>query len=158
MSVLYFDSSTVVKIYIPETGSPWVRSLVEAVTPDGEWENEIAFAKIGIVEVAAAIARRRRMKDITAEQQKTLIANFLSECVERFREFDVDDRVVKIAVDLTQRHPLRGYDAVHLAVALILNRALIEDKLPPLTFISADGVLCAAAQEEGLLAENPNDH
>jgi len=78
MSILYLDSSAVVKIYIPETGSPWVKSLVEAVTPEGVWKNE--------------------------------------------------------------------------------NRALVASKLPPLTFISADNVLCKAAKEEGLPTENSNDH
>ena len=158
MALLYLDSSAVVKIYIPETGSPWVRSLVEAVTPEGEWENEIAFTKIGIVEIVAAIAKRRRMRDITAKQQKRLIANFLDDCAERFAKFDADDGVIKLAVDLAQRHPLRGYDAVHLATAITLNRTLVASKLPLLTFISADNVLCKAAKEEGLLMENPNDH
>lgn len=158
MALLYLDSSAVVKIYIPETGSPWVRSLVEAVTPEGEWENEIAFTKIGIVEIVAAIAKRKRMRDITVEQQKRLIANFLDDCVERFAKFDADDGVIKLAIDLTQRHPLRGYDAVHLATAIVLNRALVASKLPLLTFISADNVLCKAAKGEGLLMENPNDH
>jgi predicted nucleic acid-binding protein len=156
MPPLYLDSSAVVKIYIPETGSSWVRSLVEAITPEGEQENEITFAKIGIVEVVAAISKRRRMKDITAKQQKRLIANFLNDCAERFAKFDADDGVIKLAVDLAQRHPLRGYDAVHLATAITLNRTLVASELPPLAFISADDVLCRAAKGEGLFAENPN--
>lgn len=158
MALLYLDSSAVVKIYIPETGSPWMRSLAEAVTPEAEWDNEIAFAKIGIVEVVAAIAKRRRMRDITAEQQKRLIANFLDDCVERFAKLDADDGVIKLAVDLAQRHPLRGYDAVHLATAITLNRTLVARELPSLTFISADNVLCKAAKEEDLPTENPNDY
>jgi hypothetical protein len=32
--------------------------------------------------------------------------------------------VVDEAIDLTSRHRLRGYDAIHLACALRLNRAL----------------------------------
>jgi len=156
MGALYLDSSAVVKIYIPEIGSPWVRLLAEAVTPEGEWENEIALAKIGIVEIVAAITKRRQMKDITAEQQKRFIANFLDDCVGRFSKFDADDGIIRLAVDLAQRHPLRGYDAVHLATAIVLNRALVASKLPPLTFISADDVLCEAAKEEGLPTENPN--
>ena len=49
-------------------------------------------------------------------------------------------------------------DAVQLATALILNHGLITNKLPTLTFVSADGTLCAAAQAEGLPADNPNEH
>jgi predicted nucleic acid-binding protein len=158
MPPFYLDSSAVVKIYIPEIGSSWVRSLVEAVTPEGEWENEITFAKIGIVEVVAAISKRRRMRDITAKQQKKLTANFLDDCIERFAKFDADDSVIRLAVGLAQRHPLRGYDAVHLATAITLNHTLVASKLSLLTFISADDVLCKAAKKEGLPTENPNDY
>ena len=62
------------------------------------------------------------------------------------------------AKGVIQRHPLRAYDAVQLASALILNSALIADKLSPLTFVSADNVLCEAAQAEGLPTENPNEY
>jgi predicted nucleic acid-binding protein len=70
----------------------------------------------------------------------------------------LSDQIVEVAVDLTGRHPLRGYDAVHLATAVILNAALFEAGLPSLLFVSADGVLCETAQGEGLPADNPNGH
>lgn len=57
---------------------------------------------------------------------------------------------------LTQRHRLRGYDAVQLAAALLANQPLIAAGLPALTFIAADEDLIAAARAEGLPAENPN--
>ena len=157
MAAYYFDSSAMVKHYISEQGSTWVSLLIEAKT-DGKPQNLIAIAEIGEVEVAAALAKRRRMEEISTVQQRIGLATFLRDCARRYHVLQIDSMIIKLAIDLTQRRPLRGYDAVHLAVALILNRALIENKLPPLTFISADGVLCVAAQEEGLLAENPNDH
>ena len=157
MAAYYFDSSAMVKHYISGRGSTWVSSLIEAET-DGKPQNLIAIAEIGEVEVAAALAKRRRMEEISTVQQRIGLATFLRDCARRYHVLQIDSMIIKLAIDLTQRRPLRGYDAVHLAVALILNRALIENKLPPLTFISADGVLCVAAQEEGLLAENPNDH
>ena len=156
MAAYYFDSSAMVKHYISERGSTWVSSLIEAET-DGKPQNLIAIAEIGEVEVAAALAKRRRMEEISTVQQRIGLATFLRDCARRYHVLQIDSMIIKLAIDLTQRRPLRGYDAVHLAVALILNRALIENKLPPLTFISADGVLCAAAREEGLLAENPNE-
>ena len=70
----------------------------------------------------------------------------------------LSDQVVDLAVDLTRRHPLRGYDAVHLATAIVLNTALLEAELSPLTFVSADEILCEAARGEGLPADNPNEH
>jgi predicted nucleic acid-binding protein len=62
------------------------------------------------------------------------------------------------AVELTGRHPLRGYDAVHLATALTLNTALREADTSPLVFVAADTRLCEAAGREGFLSENPNEH
>lgn len=156
MSTFYFDSSGIVKLYIPEPGSAWVKSLVNARTTKHGWEHEIAFAKVGIVEVAAAMAKRERMRDITLGERDVLVANFLGDCVDRFTKLTVDDEVVELATDLTQRHPLRGYDAVHLATALILNRALVENALLPLTFVAADDALCKAAEKEKLTVENPN--
>jgi len=70
----------------------------------------------------------------------------------------LSDQVVGLAVDLTRRYPLRGYDAVHLATALVLSTALREARLPPLTFVAADETLCQVARGEGLAAENPNEH
>ena len=57
----------------------------------------------------------------------------------------VSDHIIEFAVDLTGRHPLHGYDAVHLATAVMLNRALQEADAPPLTFVAADTRLCDAA-------------
>lgn len=158
MATYYFDSSALVKYYIPETGSAWVSSLIDAQVEDGEWHNVITIAKVGIVEVAATAAKRRRVKDISEKQQQKIVARFLGDCSERFTTLRADDAAIKLAIDLTQRHPLRGYDAIHLAIALMLNESLLNDELPPLVFLSADTVLCKAAQAEGLLVENPNEH
>ena len=53
-----------------------------------------------------------------------------------------------MARDLIQRHPLRGFAAVHLASALNLKRDLGE----PITFAAADERLLQAAAAEGLQA------
>jgi hypothetical protein len=66
--------------------------------------------------------------------------------------------VVEQAVQLTQRHRLRGYDAVQLATALDANATLVAAGLPALTFVAADDDLLAAARAEGLDADNPNLH
>ena len=59
------------------------------------------------------------------------------------------------AADLTQRHPLKAYDAVQLAVALRYGQILSGH---PFTFVSGDSTLLAAALAEGLVTENPFDH
>jgi predicted nucleic acid-binding protein len=53
---------------------------------------------------------------------------------------------------------LRGYDALQLAAGREINALCIASSLPPLTFVSADKELNAAAASEGLLIKNPNDY
>ena len=69
-----------------------------------------------------------------------------------------EQTMVDEAIQLTRRRKLRGYDAVHLACALALNKPLVEGGLSSLIFVSADNDLLAAAEAEGLLTDNPNDH
>jgi predicted nucleic acid-binding protein len=157
MGTYYFDSSAMAKHYISERGSEWVSSLIEAKM-DEKPQNLIVIAEIGEVEVAAALGKRRRMKEISVTQQSMSLATFLRHCAQWYHVVQMDSMIIKLAIDLTQRHPLRGYDAVHLATAITFNRALVENGLPPLTFISADDVLCKAAKGEGLFVENPNDY
>lgn len=64
---------------------------------------------------------------------------------------------MEYAADLTQKHPLKAYDAVQLAVALRHSQALAVYNLP-LTFVSGDNTLLNAAQAEGLPTDNPFDH
>jgi hypothetical protein len=65
---------------------------------------------------------------------------------------DVDQACVVRAIDLTRRHKLRGYDATHLACALLLRETLLAHGLP------APVLLSAAAQAEGLVTDDPNTH
>ncbi len=145
MTVYYFDSSAVVKLYIPESGS----QVVDSIFRDGSCN--IVFAKIGVVEVAAAIFKHRRMGHLTSAQSRLLCGRFITDCEERFTLLGLDDEIVRLGVELVERHPLRGYDAVHLATAIELNEAIRREGFPPLTFVSADRLLNRAAEQEGLM-------
>lgn len=71
---------------------------------------------------------------------------------------EIDQVLVDLAVELTKRQKLRGYDAVQLAAALTLNNVLTQTQAPSLTFVVADDDLLQAAQGEGLATDNPNLH
>ncbi len=157
MASFYFDSSALVKYYIIESGTIWVQNLIDGQL-DERWANTISTSALTWVEVISAFAKRHRMGDISTHLYKALTARFLQEARFRYGRLRVNDAVIDAAVELIQRHPLRAYDAVQLATALILNSTLIADKLLPLTFVSADNVLCEAARAEGLPAENPNEY
>jgi predicted nucleic acid-binding protein len=158
MSTYYFDTSALVKLYVPETGSFWVDQIFQTRDIGGGFTHQISCCKIGIVEVAAAAARREREGKLTAENRKHLFAVFLNDTGQRIKMIAVTDEIIRLAADLTQRAPLRGYDAVHLASALTLNDYLAQARIPELIFISADQLLLDIAEIEGLKVENPNSY
>ena len=149
----YLDTSALVKRYLAETGSVWVESLCA-----DESNNAIAIARFGLVEAAAAFAAKRRGQFITDSQYESAMGDLLRDADERYRLVSVGPTLIDSAIQLTRRQKLRGYDAIHLACALALNKPLVNDGLPPLAFVAADDNLLAAAQSEGLAVENPNDH
>ena len=59
--------------------------------------------------------------------------------------------VMEEAARLTDRHPLRAYDALQIAGCLVARRGVAE----PLTFVCADERLCEAASLERLTVLNP---
>ncbi|MDQ3011456.1 MAG: hypothetical protein M3X11_12220 [Acidobacteriota bacterium] len=61
-------------------------------------------------------------------------------------------------MSLAEKYALRGYDAIQLAAALMFEDEMTADGLGPLTLISADLELNQAAQAEGLLTDDPNQH
>jgi hypothetical protein len=63
---------------------------------------------------------------------------------------ELTDEALSLARELIQRHPLRGFDAIHLASALILKSSLGEQ----VTFAGADERQLKAAAKEQLLALN----
>lgn len=152
--VYCFDSSAVVKRYAPEQGSAWVRSLGASGS-----EDTLYLGQIGVVEIAAALSRKVRTQELALDEYEAVLRLFLMDVRNAVYVIaPLNDQIVELAVDLTRRHPLRGYDAVYLATAMILHNALIGTDLLPLVFVAADARLCGAAQSEGLAIENPNEH
>ena len=156
-STLYFDSSALVKYYLIESGTLWVRSTIDQWTGQG-WEHRIATSMLSVAEVVSAFAKRRRAKEIPPALYNAVISRFLREGRQRCQLLGAHETVIDLATDLIQRYPIRAYDAIQLATALQLDQVLRSNRLPPLAFVSADKALCDAARAAGLRAENPNDH
>lgn len=152
MPTCYLDASAVVKRYVSEMGSAWVQALCS------NEENTLIMAEITLAEVASAFARATRGGRISAEERLSYLDLFIGDCAERYRLVATERTIIDRAVDLTQSHYLRGYDAVHLATALAMNTELLQRQLPPLTFVAADEDLLKAAEAEGLAIGNPNLH
>lgn len=153
MPFYQFDASGLVKRYVDEPGSDWVRAIV-----DHAQGNMISIADITRAEVASALARRAREGVITIDERDDLLRTFQAHCAREYRLAPTDHRIIDLAVELILCRPLRAYDGVQLATAVIVNRSLNAHSLPPLVFVSADDALIAAAQAEGLTVDNPNRH
>jgi hypothetical protein len=119
----------------------------------------VPLGQIGVVEIAAALRKKVRTKELNQEDYEAALQLFLTDVQnEEYIIADVSDQVIQLAVELTKRHPLRGYDAVHLATAISLNTALLETGLPSIVFVTGDQILRQAALKEGLAVENPDQH
>jgi len=98
--------------------------------------------------------RRGRSGGLTAGAVVAALQRFHLEFANLYRIAAVTRRVFVSAMNLAEKHALRGYDAVQLAVAL---RVQIRLKTP-LLFVSADAALNTAASAEGLTVDNPNNY
>jgi uncharacterized protein len=157
MAILFLDASAVVKRYIREPGSAWVRQVCEERDEDGRKLNLVAIAEISRVEVAAAFAVLVRRNEISKTLGERAYKEFIDELEQEYRSVRLTPEVPHHAADLTQRHPLKAYDAVQLATALAYDGLLKRAQLS-LTFISGDDRLLQAANVEGLVADNPFSH
>lgn len=149
----YFDSSGVVKIYLEEIGSDWVETICLQNS-----EGEIAISQIAGAEVCAAIKRRHRSGDINTQTLEEALTAFENDFAHFFVRIPVSLAIIKRAMKLIRRHPLRGYDAVQLATALEWADRLVVFGLAKPVFVSADNFLNEAAVLEGLQTENPRNH
>ena len=134
--MIYLDTSALVKRFINEKGSPLVQSLVLG-------RDAVATAKIAYAEIFAGLTRKLREGNLSKTQYSVACREFESDWLAYVR-VELHDEVLALARDLIQRHPLKGFDAVHLASALRLKIALGEE----MRFAAADKNLLKAAQAE----------
>ena len=152
MTTYYLDASGLCKRYVQETGTAWVRALVTATG------HTLLTARITLVETYSALARRRREGSVPAADCRIAAQALTAHSATEYEFVELDMNIVSLTRDLLERHPLRAYDAVQLASAIVANRALIAAQIPPLVFVSADARLNTIAAAEGLTVDDPNLH
>jgi predicted nucleic acid-binding protein len=134
--IYYLDTSALVKRYVAEVGSRAVRQLVRRRT--------VAVSRIAYAELAAAVARLEREREITPDDRDRIFARLDADFA-GFTIVEIRPAVVRRIPALVVQTPLRGYDAVHLASALA-----IRERGPSIDFWSADRALVAASIAQGL--------
>jgi hypothetical protein len=154
MVAYYLDASAAVKLYVLEAGSDWLHTLLFA---SGQ-SPMVLSSHLLRIEVWSAFARRLRERSITAAEHARANDWFVEHRHTLYRFAPVSELAIQQAGVLIEHHPLRAYDAMHLATALVANQELLANNLASLTFISADNHLLNAAAAEGLAVDNPNHH
>jgi uncharacterized protein len=153
VTAYYVDTSALIKRYVDELGSDWMRArLTSPPVPS------IICVYLVVVEVTSALTRRVREGGLSRADYAQVQRAFRTDCIEDYDLVIATNRVIGRANYLLEQHPLRAFDAVHLATALLVNSQLRLHDLDPLVFLSADERLNAAAAEEGLAVDNPNHH
>lgn len=142
MSVVFADSSALVKLYVDERGSAAVRRR--------ERTAGFVVSALARVEVPAALWRKARSREIAHADARMLTAAFEYDWYggngepSRFAAVAAAGAVIADAARLCESHDMRAFDAVQLASAL----ALAADD--PVVLASFDARLNAAAAAEGL--------
>jgi uncharacterized protein len=149
----YLDASALVKRYVDEQGSEWIKVMMAS-----EEEMLLFTSRMTIVEVISAFSRRVRAGTLTGEDFASVRDMFRSDCLDDYQVVPPSLAVVDQACALLERHSLRAYDAAHLATAIGVHAFLTEKEYSPITFLSADDDLNDAAEAEDLTVDNPNWH
>lgn len=149
----FFDSSALLKRYMREQGSLWVASIC-AISSG----NSIMIAQITPAEVVSGAARQARDNFISTRTAHAVRLMMNRHFERQYVIVALSDSVLHKAQDLLENHPLRAYDSIQLASALIGNARLLTLGMSALTFVSADTRLLTIAAAEGLTTDDPNQH
>lgn len=136
--ILYCDTSALVKLYVEESGSSWVRHWMNAA-------DVVGIAAIGYVEAKAAFARAVHSGRVIRRTYRRMIEDF-EEDWGRCLVLEINQQLLRHAGRLAEQHRMRAYDAVHLAAALQIRAHGCEE----VTFLGFDHELNLAAKAEGL--------
>ena len=136
--IAYVDTSALLKLLLEEDGS----AVAEAV-----WDLADArvAAGLAVVEARAALAAAERGRRISAADHAAVKVGLLG-LADELHLVDVTGELLGDAAQLAEDQALRGYDAVHLAAALLAGSQVL---------LSADAGLCAAAERCGLHVADP---
>ncbi len=140
---MYVDSSVIVKRYYEEPGSERLRE--RWATSERVFTSRVAYA-----EVHAALARKHREGDLATAPFRRSARAFEIEWM-AYDQILLDAATLGAVRRLVSSHPLRGYDAVHLAAALWV-RDRIGDALE---FWVSDERLAGTARRERLKVVDP---
>ena len=153
MPAYYFDTSALAKRYIVEVGSAWVQAIV------AEQSGQTIYTSVLTQpELVSALRRRVREGRLEAPEAEQLAQQVLEHMTQSYALAAITPFVITQACVLLHRHPLRAYDALHVACALAIREAIAPRQLAELVFVAADAALLTAVAAEGFPVANPLQH
>lgn len=136
--IVYLDASALVKRYVAELGSANVEELIGEARATGT-------AVLSRAEVSAALAKAARVGYVTRAAALKAMEAFNADW-EHLIRLQFGEPLAARAGALAWEHGLRGYDAVHLATALVWRETLGE----MVTVATYDRELWRGAKASGL--------
>jgi predicted nucleic acid-binding protein len=106
----------------------------------------------------AAITRRERGTSLTPADANKARTDFRSDLSADYQVIELSESLAERAMDLAEKHGVRGFDAIQLAAVLEVNSLRIAGGLTAIILLSSDSELNAAASAEGVVVDDPNAH
>ncbi|MGD2158970.1 MAG: type II toxin-antitoxin system VapC family toxin [Anaerolineales bacterium] len=136
--ILYLDASAIVKLYVVESGSDQVRQLTSKA-------EIVGTALISRAEVVVALAKAVRTRVLDESQANAAAQLFRSQWLDHAR-VQITETTISRADALAWAQRLGGYDAVHIASALVWQETIGE----PVMLATFDQQLHKAGERSGL--------
>ena len=153
MASYYFDTSALAKRYVVEVGSSWVQAVVAHQSGQTIYTSVLTQP-----ELVSALQRRVREGDLAVDEALALAEQMVSHMTQSYALIAITALVIAQACTALQNHPLRAYDALHLACAQAVREGLEGQELSGPIFVASDDTLLTAAAAEGFAVDNPLQH
>jgi predicted nucleic acid-binding protein len=132
----YLDTSVVIPLYLPETGSARAEAAVRALARP-------SVSDLTEVEIASALARRRRLGELTSAEAQRILSTFEAHLAQGvYQRIELGPTHLRAAGALvwTASVNVLALDAIHVAIA----------QTEQLRLVTADQKMAAAAQNAGV--------
>lgn len=133
--ITYFDTSSLVKLYVEEDYSGAVNDLFDKC-------DIAATSLIAYAEARVAFSRRFREKAFSQEDYKKIVVDFKADW-DNYLIISVTNDLILQAGEFAEKYSLRGFDSIHLSSAITLKQKLQSE----IYFSCFDSNLNSAAKQ-----------
>lgn len=145
-SVLFFDTSALVKRYYDEEGTEKIDELVESE------DSQVVISSLSIIETTSAFKRKQNRGNISEEDVDQLLSSFFQEALDEFVIVPLEESSLQFSFDLVLKQDLRTLDSLQLSTATTVSQETDE-----FSFVCADSELASTGEANGLSVINPMD-